>query len=344
MEKTKMKKKSILIVVLCVAMIFTMALAGCSSSKDNSKSTKSANSQTKTTEAATDQTAAPQLKEAAGVTVPDFSVKIGSKTVTNKDLATATVYSCDATSTNSSGTTTTITFQGFKMSDVFAAAGIEAPTTTVDAIASDGYKLSYGADQINADTTLLAVTQNGAQFVNGPWIAPCADKTTGDYMKDCVEIDVAASGSGSGAETENSSVAPGKPEMTDATAKVQFAPFSFKVNGTAVTNDTLKGLKIYKCNCAVTDKSGQTLTDEYAGYVLSDVLKAAGVTSYGNVTVVANDGYKTTLDKSAASAKTTILAIEKDKAAGEKGTVYVAPMASTSSKDYAKLVVEIDTK
>lgn len=124
---------------------------------------------------------------------------------------------------------------------------------------------------------------------------------------------------------------------------ITFAAFSFKVNDKAITNDTLKDYQIYKITCKSTNKSGETSEDTYGGYLLTDVLKAAGVTDYKTVTVTANDGYAVDFDKAEIN-EYTIVGIEKNKELGDDGTIWVAPCDQSTAQKYCKYVVSIEAK
>jgi len=286
-----------------------------------------------------------ELKEAVGVTIPAFTLYVGDKTVTDADMAAYPVYEVSATSTNSSGTESTCVYVGFSFKDVLEVAGI-TEFTTVKAVASDGYEVEVSAEMALKADTLIAISKDGEQMKDGPWFAPCSSETTGDYNKgvvaiafDGASVDVANLGGGSeGGE------ATGAGELADKTDKVQFDGFSFKVNGTEVTNATLEGLHIYKMEVSVENSKGEVVTASYTGFKLVDVLEALGITDYTTVTVVANDGYEVELTEEYATSDLTLIAIEKDKELGEDGTIWVAPGLSTSSGDYCKLVVELKTK
>jgi hypothetical protein len=237
------------------------------------------------------------------------------------------------------------------MSDVIKAAGLAETYVWLEAKADDGYAVTLTGDAVLAPTTLLAMTEDGKPFAASPWLAPCASKTTGDYLKGCVSILVNTKEGApdvSAAPSAESSAKPtaegGLPEIQDKTDKVQFAPFSFLLNGTAVTNDTLKDLHIYKITVTVTDKSGEASESTYTGYKLADVLTVCKVASPASVTVKANDGYETALAPELISSEYTLVAIEKDKEVGEGGTIWVAPCDQTESKSYCKLVTEITAK
>lgn len=289
-------------------------------------------------------------EEVKGVTIPTFSVTVNGVTVDQTAMAAYPMYSVQATSTNSAGTEATKTYVGFAMSDVVKAAGLNDSYIWLEATADDGYAVTIKDDAVLAPTTLLAMTEDGKPFAASPWLAPCASTTTGDYLKGCVSIlvNTTASAPEVSAAPASGSAAPaaagGLPEIQDKTGKVEFAAYSFLVNGKAVTNDTLKDLKIYKITVSVTDKSGAASESTYAGYKLADVLTACGVTSPASVTVKANDGYETELKAELITSEYTLFAIEKDKAVGEGGTIWVAPCSETESKSYCKLVTEITAK
>jgi len=300
---------------------------------------------------AADEASGPVAQEVKGVTIPTFSVTVNGVAVDGTAMAAYPMYSVQATSTNSAGTESTTTYVGFAMKDVLAAAGLTEAYIWLEATADDGYAVTLTGDKVLADTTLLAMTQDGEPFATSPWLAPCASTTTGDYLKGCVSILVnttesapeisaapAASGSGDAAPTSE------LPEIQDKTDKVEFAAFSFLVNGTAVTNDTLKDLHIYKITVNVTNKAGEASESTYTGYKLAEVLKACGAESPASVKVKANDGYETELTAEQIASEYTLVAIEKDKETGEDGTIWVAPCAESSSSSYCKLVVEITAK
>ena len=296
-------------------------------------------------------TAGPVAEEVKGVTIPEFSVTVNGVTVDQTAMAAYPLYSVQATSTNSAGTESTTTYVGFAMKDVLAAAGLKEAYIWLEATADDGYAVTITGEKVLADTTLLAMTQDGEPFATSPWLAPCASATTGDYLKGCVSILVnttesapdvaAASPAASGDEL---ALTGELPEIQDKTGKVEFAPFSFLVNGTAVTNDTLKDLSIYKITVTVANKSGELSESTYAGYKLADVLTACGIASPSSVKVKANDGYETELKSELITSEYTLVAIEQDKTVGEGGTIWVAPCSETESKSFCKLVVEITAK
>lgn len=315
-----MKKVTSLILVL----LLVISLVGCGQ---------------KTTEPSAD---GPVAEEVKGVTIPDFSVTVNGVTVDQAAMAAYPMYSVQATSINSAGTESTITYVGFAMSDVIKAAGLTEEYVWLEATADDGYAVTINGDAVLADTTLLAMTKDGEPFESSPWLAPCASETTGDYLKGCVSILVNTTEGAPEVGTAPEGGESGElPEIQDKTDKVEFAAFSFLVNGTEVTNDTLKDLNIYKITVNVVNKSGESSESAYTGYKLADVLTACGVDSPTSVKIKANDGFESELAAELITSEYTLVAIEKDKETGEGGTIWVAPCSETSSSSYSKLVVEI---
>ena len=328
---------------LILALIMVFALCACGKTEAPAAApAPAAEPAPAVEEPAVEEPAAPVMTEKMGVTIPALSLNINGTIVTDADLAEYAVYEIAATSVNSSGTESTVTYVGFSVPDVFAAAGItEAQTLKV--IATDGYELDLDGALAFEPTTLIAITRDGAQFKDGPWFAPCSSGTTGDYLKGMAAISV------DGADVTVAEAAPAEaaeptgelPEISDKTDKVEFAPYSFKVNGADVTNDTLAGLHIYKISVTTINSKGNASDATYTGYKLADVLAACGVEGATKVCAVANDGYSNELAAELIDSDYTLVAIEKDKETGEDGTIWVAPCSETSSGSYAKLVVEI---
>lgn len=317
--------KKIITLLLALAMIFTLCACG--------------------TKAADEGTDGPVAEEVKGVTVPEFSVMVNGVKVDQNMMAEYPLYSVQTTTVNSTGTESTTTFVGFAMKDVFTAAGLTENYVWLEATADDGYQVTFEGD-VMANTTLLAITKDGTQFSGSPWFAPCTSGTTGDYLKGCVGILVnttagAPEGVSNDAKAEGGEGALGTPDKQDKTDKVTFDAFSFKVNGKEVTNDTLKDLSIYKVTVSTENSKGEVSESKYTGYVLADVLKACGIENPTTVKAVANDGFESELTADQIASEFTIVAIEKDKALGDDGTIWVAPCTETSSKSYCKLVVEI---
>ncbi len=316
--------KKFITLLLALAMVFTLCACG-GNTADEGKD-------------------GPVAEEVKGVTVPEFAVMVNGVKVDQNMMAEYPLYSVQTTTVNSAGTESTTTYVGFAMKDVFAAAGLTESYVWLEATADDGYAVTFEGD-IMADTTLLAITQDGNQFKSSPWFAPCTSGTTGDYLKGCVGILVnTTAGAPEGISNEakpDSEGALGTPDKQDKTDKVTFDAFSFKVNGKEVTNDTLKDLSIYKVTVSTENSKGEVSEATYTGYVLADVLKACGIENAATVKAVANDGYASELTADQIASEFTIVAIEKDKALGDDGTIWVAPCTETSSKSYCKLVVEI---
>lgn len=293
----------------------------------------------------------PVAQELKDVTIPAFSVTVNGITVDQTTMAAYPMFSVQATSVNSAGTKSTITYVGFSMRDVLNAAGLPETYIWLEASADDGYKVTLTGGAVLAETTLLAITKDGEPFDAAPWFAPCTSGTTGDYLKSCSSILVntaerAPEISAAPTEAADAELAlTGElPEIQDKTDKVDFAPYTFLVNGTAVTNDTLKNLSIYKITVVTENSEGALSEATYTGYKLSDVLAACGFKDAASVKVKANDAYETELSSELISSEYTLVAIEKDKETGEAGTIWLAPCSETPSKSYCKLVVEIITE
>lgn len=280
----------------------------------------------------------PVAEEVRGVTIPEFSIWVNGIEITQESVAVYPMYSVQAKSVNSAGTESTITYVGFAMKDVLDAAGLTEDYVWLEAAAGDGYTVTLTADAIYQDTTLLAMTKDGAPFSAAPWLAPCGDTVTANYLKGTESILVNTT---EGAPELTLPEGEALPEILDRTDKVEFAPYSFLVNGEEVTNDLLAGLSIYKITAVTTNKSGDVVESGYTGYKLADVLEACGLSDCASVKAIANDGYETELSNALIQSDYTLVAIEKDKELGEDGTIWLAPCSEGASSAYCKLVVEI---
>lgn len=339
------------IVIAALSLVAALALlVGCSQPATETPVEEKPAVETETsapeTEADAESVTGPE--EVKGVTVPAFTLMVNGVAIDQDKMAEYPVYEIASTTTNSAGTTKTTTFQGFKISDILDAAGLTEDYTWIEAQATDGYTVEFKGDIVMEDTTLLAITQDGNPFVEGPWFAPGTDDVTSSYAKNISSIlvnteDGAPAGVEHGAASAAAPAAPaeGEPEILDRTDKVEFADYTFKVNGQDVTNADLDGQKIFKITAQPLNKNGEPQPADYTGYKLADVLAAVGVTDFTTVTVIANDGYETELPEDVAKSDHTLLAIEKDKELGEDGTVWVAPTLEQEASKYPKLVVEI---
>ena len=353
-----MKKKLSVLPVLMLAIL--LALTACSGNPTGTETTTPAStpetatapatapSESSTSAASDSKTSAPVAEEIKGATIPEFSVLVNGIEVTQIKMAEYPIYSVQATSVNSSGTESTRTYIGFTIKDILTAAGLTDNYIWLKASASDGYAVTFTADIINEDTTLLAMTRDGSAFSNGPWFAPCSDGTSGSYLQDTAsilvnitegepDIDVNVS------DKNNGDIAApvGLPEILDRTDKVEFTPYSFLVNGIEVTNETLEGLSIYKISATTVNSAGESAISDYTGYKLADVLVACELADVISVKAIAGDGYETELAGELIDSEYTLVAIEKDKELGADGTIWLAPCSETSSKSFCKLVVEI---
>lgn len=334
--------KKIASALLALTLLFALVACGGSAAPSSAPTSASAPS---TSAPAAD---GPVAEEVKGITVPAFTVYVNGVEITQNEMAEYPLYSVQATSTNSSGTESTVTYVGFKMADILAAAGLAESYIWLQAIADDGYAVTLTGDIVQADTTLLAMTQDGSPFGSAPWFAPCSSETTGNYLKGCVNILVNTEEAAPDVEpvtpgetASESGAADTLPEILDRTDKVKFDAYSFLVNGEEVTNATLEGLSIYKITAVVTNNAGEQEEHTFTGYKLADVLKAVGAADSTTVKVVANDGFESTLTADMISSDHTLVAIERDGETGEDGTIWLAPCAQSTAGSYAKLVVEI---
>ena len=330
---------------MILALVLILGLAACGTEPAQPTNPTSAPTEPPATRPA------PEAEEVKGVTVPAFAIMINGVKVDNTMMAGYPTYSVTSFSINSTGTESTITYVGYAITDVFAAAGLTDKYVWLEATADDGYAIEVSGDIVTAPTTLLAVTKNGEPFKTAPWFAPCSSQTTGEYLKNMVSILVNTTekkpdGIDNTMKEEQPTEGPSQeaPELSDKTDKVTFDSYSFKVNGQEVTNATLEGLHIYKVTVNVVNKNGNASQATYTGYKLIDVLAALGITDYTTVKAVANDGYESELTAEQAASEYTLIAIEKDKEMGEDGTIWIAPCLETASSAYCKLVVEIIAK
>lgn len=284
-----------------------------------------------------------KVEEVKDIVVPAFKIKVCGVKITNEDMAAYPLYKATANTVNSQGTAHSEEFIGYKFSDVLTACGITGAEGKLTVTCSDGYELEYGGD-ILAESVLIAVSKSGKLCKDGPWFAPCASGTTGDFAQDVSGIEIekadvpeSKNGSGDGGEVTELKA----PDKQDKTGKVELAPFCFLVNDTEVTNDTLKDLSFYKIKVTVKNSKGNVSERTYGGYLLCDVLKALGLENAVSVTAVASDGKDKELTAEQIASEFTLIAIELDKETGEDGTVWLAPCEETSSGEYAKLVVQI---
>ena len=328
---------------LILALVLALALCACGEPAPAAPAATEAPAEEPVVEEPVEESAAPVLTEKMGVTIPALTLNINGQIVTDTDLAEYAVYEVSATSVNSSGTESTVTYVGFSLPDVFAAAGI-TECSTLSVIADDGYQLDLDGALAFEPTTLIAITRDGEQFKSAPWFAPCSSGTTGDYLKGLAAISVdGADVTVEAGETEEAPAEPSGelPEISDKTDKVTFEPYSFLVNGEEVTNEKLEGLHIFKITVTTINSKGNASEATYTGYKLADVLAACGLEGSTKVSAVASDGYVNELSEELINSDYTLVAIEKDKELGEDGTIWLAPCSETSSGSYSKMVVEI---
>ena len=330
-------KKNLGVLFLAVLLLFACNNQSVPSNNNQNSEVKEQNSNTEVV-----------LEEVKGVTIPKFTVSINENVITNDDLADYPIYKAQVTSTNSSGTTTTINYAGFKFVDALDKLGLSKNPQYIEAIADDGYAVKY--ENLDLNKMMIAISKDGSQFKKSPWFCPCDSQTTGDYLQNLTTVlindknekpEVNTSSKNTETNDSNEKTELSKPDKQDKTDKVTFNDYKFKINGNDVTNSDLDGLKIYKLTCDALNSKDAVITSTYTGYVLKDVLDKLGISSYSKVTVIANDGYKSELSNEEMNSEYTLIAIEKDKEVGKDGTIWLAPCESDKTKKYASNVIEI---
>jgi len=329
--------KKVLAILLALVMIFCLAACGSNNSGNKEDQKKEEQQQEES-----------KVSVVKGVTIPEFAIHVCGVKITNEDMAAYDLYSYQADTVNSSGTAKSNVFIGFKMSDVIDAAGLTGTYGKLTATATDNYAVEYEGD-ILAENCFVAISKDGTQFKNGPWFAPCESGTTGDYLQDLAKIEIAGATApadrvDNNGETQKSEEGPSElaaPDVSDKTGKIEFNDFTFQVNGKDVTKADLEGLSIYKAKVTVQNSKGAISEVSYSGYVLKDVLAKCGIANPSKVTVIANDGYESELSAEDIASDITLIAIEKDKAVSENGTVWVAPCNQQMSNAYGRDVVNI---
>lgn len=300
------------IVVVLLSMLLVLGLAACSKKQENGVVT--------------------------GIEVPEFKTIVCGKEITNNDLKDYELYSITAESTNSQGNTKQVKYVGYRLIDVFKASNIEVPNAIV-VNATDGYSFTYEGD-LNDEKILLAISKDGNTFKDGLWFAPCSSKTTGDYLENLKSIEFV--GQEAKEEKKEETLTELKEaDVQDKTGKIEFTPFVIKVNDKELTNEDVKDLHIYKANVTVKNSKGNISEATYSGYVLKDVLKLIGIDAPKLVKVVANDGYESELTSELIESDITLIAIEKNKAVSEDGSIWLAPCKETTSGKYASGVINI---
>ena len=350
--------KKILSILLALALVFALAACGGSPSADPPASSPDTQqpspppespSETPSAPPPSDPAPVPQgpvAEEVRGVTIPAFEVFANGVSVTHETMAAYPVYSVQATSINSAGTESTAVYIGFAIVDVLAAAGLTENYVWLEATASDGYTVTVKGDAVLADTTLLAMTRDGSPYTDAPWLAPCTDTVSGNYLKGAVSILVNTTDGSPGLSHtfgDGSGASDGLPEIADRTDRVEFEPYSFLVNGIEVTNETLEGLRIFRITALTVNNAGEERENTYTGYQLGEVLARLGLDDATTVTAVATDGYEAEYDYDAIISPHTLVAIERDRELGEDGTIWIAPCAETGARSYARDVVELVT-
>lgn len=291
--------------------------------------------------------AAPAAVEpVTDLSVPPFYVKVCGVKLTEADMADCALYRFTAETVNSSGTAKTTEYVGYRLSDVFAKAGFSGSYSKVKVICADGYEMDFEGDLMTGNC-LLALYKNGEACVDSGWFAPCASGTTGDYAQNAVKLELdgveapAAKEEKAEEKAEETLTELKEPLAEDKTGKIVFGDFCFRVNGQDVTNAELEGLSVYRITVTVQNSKGLISEVKYSGYVLSEVLAKLGIENPASVKAVASDGYESELSPENIQSELTIIAIEKDKAVSEDGSVWLAPCMETSSGKYGKGIVDI---
>ena len=126
-----------------------------------------------------------------------------------------------------------------------------------------------------------------------------------------------------------------KAPVAEEVRGVTVPAFSVTVNGIAVTNDMMAAYPVYQVEVTTTNSSGTVSTTTYAGFAMSDVLDAAGLTEqYIWLEATADDGYAVEYTGDIFS-NLTLLAINQN-GSQFKSSPWFAPCASETTGDYLK--------
>ena len=124
--------------------------------------------------------------------------------------------------------------------------------------------------------------------------------------------------------------------VPEAVNGVEVPPFSVDVQGTAVTDEDMASYQIYLVQTTSTNTYGTTKTRVYIGYIISDVLTAAGFEEdFSVLLALADDGYTVSVSYEVAMEDTTLLAISEDGKTFKLGP-WFAPCSSDVSPDYLR--------
>ena len=126
----------------------------------------------------------PVIHEVKAASAAEFSVDVNGIIITSDDMKDYPVYSVQATSVNTYGTVTTREYIGYAVSDLLKAAGLGWDFVKLTAVADDGYTVTADNKTALEPSTLIAVTENGKSFIEGPWFAPCSSGFSPDYLRD----------------------------------------------------------------------------------------------------------------------------------------------------------------
>ncbi|MCL1802261.1 MAG: hypothetical protein FWG30_01285 [Eubacteriaceae bacterium] len=166
---------------IALALLLMLGITACTSSTDSKPPVSEEPTESQGPSEGEDT--GPVAEEARGVTIPEFSIYVNGIQITQESVAAYPMYSVQAKSVNSSGTESTVAYVGFAIKDVLDAAGLKENYVWLEATAGDGYSITLEGNVILEDTTLLAMTKDGSPFAESPWLAPCSNKVTGNYLK-----------------------------------------------------------------------------------------------------------------------------------------------------------------
>jgi len=189
-------KKIPQIILVLLALLLMLSIVSCSESEGGKNPTSEPPSESLSESppsTSTPEDSGPVAVEVTDIDVPAFSLYVNGVEITQDTVAEYPMYSVQAKSVNSSGTESIVTYVGFAIKDILKAAGLTENYAWLEATAGDGYAVTLTGGVIYEDTTLLAMTKDGSPFSASPWLAPCSETVTGNYLKGTVSILVSTS-------------------------------------------------------------------------------------------------------------------------------------------------------
>lgn len=219
-----MKSNKLLAVIISLMMLFSFA--ACDKKNDTKETTKHStstgttkkSSTTKatsttatsttaisaTTKKAATATTTKKVATAAAVTVaptttkgattskalPSFKITVNGAAVTNSDVIYCPVYTFTVKVTNSSGTESTNTYEGYKLTDILKVVGATSYEKGISIITTDNHPSTYTKAQIDDAKTIFAITKNGSYNADCPVLAPCSETIAKNYTKNVLSITV----------------------------------------------------------------------------------------------------------------------------------------------------------